>query len=166
MDGWLQRVLVRASMGFLGLALWAGWVMVSDGGVTEVQELSELPNMVFDGGGGTFELTVDVEQPSQLVASFERWHEQDESELLSSTQTLAPGEHHFSVEVPEATYGYFEVGVPEAEVGAQIAWSLSLDGALLEEEKVELDEPLAPNHAFFVQFEFDEVESLRQYARR
>ena len=166
MGGWLQRMLGRAVMGLLGLALWAGWVMVSGGGVTEVQELSELPAVVFDGGGGTFELEVEVDQPARLTTSFERWSEEDESELLSSTQVLAPGAHHFTVDVPEATYGYFEVGVPEAEVGAQIAWSLSLDGALLEQEAIELEEPLRPNHAFFVQFEFDEVESLRQYARR
>jgi hypothetical protein len=166
MGGWLQRWLGRAVMGVLGLALWAGWVMVSDGGVTDVQERSQLPPVVFGGGGGTFELAVEVEQPSRLVASFERWNEEDESELLSSTQTLAPGEHHFRVDVPEATYGYFEVGVPEAQVGAQIRWSLSLDGALLERKEIELDEPLAPNHGFFVQFEFDEVESLRHYARR
>jgi len=166
MGGWLQRLLGRAVLGLLGLALWAGWVMVSDGGVTQVQELAELPPVVFDGGGGTFELEVEVDQPSRLTTSFERWSEEDESELLSSTQTLAPGAHRFAVEVPEATYGYFEVGVPEAQVGAQIAWSLSLDGALLERKEVLLEEPLAPNHAFFVQFEFDEVESLRQYARR
>jgi hypothetical protein len=166
MGGWLQRWLGRAVMSLLGLALWAGWVMVSDGGVTEVQELAELPPVIFDGGGGTFELEVEVDQPSRLTTSFERWSEDDESELLSSTQNLPPGAHHFTVDVPEATYGYFEVGVPEAEVGAQITWSLSLDGALLEQEEIELEEPLAPNRAFFVQFEFDEVESLRQYARR
>ena len=68
--------------------------------------------------------------------------------------------------MPEATYGYFEVGVPEAQVGAQIAWSLSLDGALLEQEEVELDEPLAPNHAFFVQLEFDNIDEMRRYVAR
>ncbi len=167
MGDWLKRMAGKAVMAVLGLVLWASWVTLTGGGdSTEVQELSELPPVVFDGGGGTFEIEVEVDQAAQLTASFERWNGEDASELVSSSQPLAPGEHHFAVEVPEATYGYFEIGVPEAEVGAEIAWTLRLDGAVLQQEEVELEQPLDPNHAFFVNFEFDEIEELRQYARQ
>jgi hypothetical protein len=167
MGGWLPRMAARAVLAGLGLLLWAGWVMVSDGaGRTHVEELSELPPVVFGGGGGRFELDVEVAQPSRLTSSFERWHEDGPSELLASNQMLSPGEHHFSVDVPESTYGYFEVGVPEARVGARISWTLRMDGAVLEQQQVELEEPLEAQHAFFVQFEFDAVEALRHYARQ
>ena len=70
------------------------------------------------------------------------------------------------IELSYATYGYFEVSIPDAEVGARIAWTVSLDGARLDREELELDHPLAPGYAFFVEFEFDEIAELRQYAKR
>ncbi len=133
---------------------------------TEIHEIPELPQVVFEGGGGTLEIDVELNRPAELKASFERWLGPEESELLSSSQSLEPGSHHFEVDVPDATYGYFEVGVPDAEVGARIAWTVSLDGAPLERQEVELERPLEPGYAFFVQFEFDEVSELRQYAQR
>lgn len=167
MGDWLKRMAGKAVMTVLGLVLWIGWMTLrGDGDSTEVQKLAELPPIVFEGGGGTFEIDVEVDQAAQLTASFERWNGEDASELVSSSQPLAPGEHHFSVDVPEATYGYFEIGVPEAEVGAEITWTLRLDGEVLQEEEVELEQPLDPDHAFFVNFEFDEIEELREYAQQ
>jgi hypothetical protein len=167
MGAFLQRAARRArltlALGVVGLCLGC---MTGCVGGTEIHEASQLPTVVFGGGGGLMQIDVELNQPAELKASFERWSQPDESELLSSTQELPPGSHHFEVDVADATYGYIEVGIPDAEVGARIAWTLSLDGARLDREEVELERPLEPGLAFSVQFEFDEIAELRQYAQR
>ena len=58
------------------------------------------------------------------------------------------------------------MAIPKAEIGARITWTVRLDGAVLDHEELELEEPLEPGYGFFVQFEFDEIAELRQYAQR
>ena len=170
MSSYFQRATRSARIGIPGLALAGVWLVALAGcgspQSTEISEAEQLPVVVFGGGGGLMEIEVELNRTAELKASFERWIRPDESQLLSSTQVLALGSHHFEVDVADATYGYFEVGIPDAEVGARIVWTVSLDGERLDREEVELEQPLAPGYAFFVQFEFDEIAELRRYARR
>jgi hypothetical protein len=170
MAGSPRRVSIRRPPALLAVALFAlclgGLPGCSAADGTEIQESSQLPQVVFGGGGGVMRIDVELNQPAELKASFERWSGPDTSDLLSSSQALDPGSHHFEIDVADATYGYLEVGIPEAQVGARIVWTLSLDGRRLDREEVELEQPLRPGHTFTVEFEFDEVADLRQYAKR
>jgi hypothetical protein len=167
MGGFLQRMAAKIALAVLGLVLWMGHVTLCDGGdAGEYREVAELPGVVFGGGGGRLEIDVHLNQPGELNASFERLDEVEEETSIGSSQSLAPGDHRFDVDVADATYGYFEVGIPDASVGARIEWSVSLDGETLDSQEIELEEPLQPGHAFFVQLEFDDVAQLRQFAQR
>ena len=163
----LQRMVGKAVMGAIGLALWMGYYTFIDTSDYEYTEVATLPSVVFEGGGGTLDIDLSINQPGQLTTSFEQWNEAgDDEQSLGSHQPLEPGEHHFSVDVAEATYGYFEVGLPNATVGGKIRWEVRLDGETLTTEEIELEETLADNYAFFVQFEFDDLAQLRRYAQR
>lgn len=166
MGNLLQRLAGKIVMSVLGLVLWIGYVTMCDGGGGSYTEVAELPHVVFGGGGGTIAIEVDLNQPGELSSSFGRWDAEDEYEELTSVQPVAPGQHRFSVDVADSTYGNLEVGVPDAEVGARIEWTVSLDGEELDSEEIELEEPLRSGTAFFVQFAFDEVAELRHYAQR
>jgi hypothetical protein len=150
--------------GLLGLVVLAG-ACDGDGGV-DAREASELPSVVFGGGGGTLDLRVTVDHPAHLTTAFEQFGDEAGSGAreLSSRQALAPGEHRFAVDVAPATYGYFEVGIPEAPVGAHLAWTVALDGVEIQSVREELKQPLGEGYAFFLQLEFDDIAQLRESA--
>lgn len=78
-------------------------------------------------------------------------------------EEFGPGSYARSVDVGPDTYVYFEPGIPDATVGASIDWTVLLDGEEVVRESDRLDDPLRPNHAFFVQFEADNVEQIREW---
>ena len=67
------------------------------------------------------------------------------------------------MDVSDDTYVYFELGIPDATVGATIEWALMLDGEKVMQDDLELDEPLEDGHVFFVQFEADSVGDIRDW---
>lgn len=142
-------------------------VACGGGGSGESDARSDPPPVVFGGGGGVLELDVSVNRPARFVTGFEQLGADEEiPRELSSVQDLAPGDHHFVVDVSPRTYGYFEVGIPDATVGARIAWTIRLDGEEVIQEADELHAPLPEGRAFFLQLEFDEIAQLKLYARR
>lgn len=151
-------------LGLGGLALALGWMTISGGGDGDYQTVDKLPAAVFEGGGGVIMLEVETNQPAVLKASFSQWDEEGDSESdLYVEQNVHPGPFVRTVDVSPDTYVYFEIGVPDATVGATLSWRVSIDGEEVWREEDRLAEPLEDGYAFFVQFEADDVDQIREW---
>jgi len=129
------------------------------------EPVSELPAVVFSGGGGTLTLRMETTQPARFNATFEEREGVGEGRRLLVLQDLPVGSHERTVEVSPATYLYFELGVPDATPGARLEWTVLLDGRVVVQEDDRLDEPLASGLAFFLRFEADDVKQVREWTR-
>jgi hypothetical protein len=164
MGDWIKGWVTKAITSALGLVLFIGWISVT-GGDDEghVEQLAELPAAVFDGGGGMVGIELELNEPAELHATFERWDENDESETVSVVRSLEPGDHSFEVDLSEDAYAFFQVGIDEPPVGAEMSWRVTLDGELLTEETQQLDKPLDPRYAFALIYEIEDVVGLAAY---
>ena len=162
--GKLMRSAIGLVVALIGFQLFGSGG--GGGGGGDWTELDHLPETVFGGGGGNVGLTVQVNQPAVLKASFEQWDEEtgEDTDYLSAAVEIDPGTRSFNVQVPDDTYLYFELGVPEASVGATAEWTLTLNGNRIWSEKDELAEPLQDGYAFFLQIEAEDLEDLQAWA--
>ena len=152
--------------GVLALAVAATFgCSAGGGGGGGSAQLDYIPDVVLGGGGGTLSLQLAVNQPAVLIAGFSQYDETtDEEDGTSSRIELEPGSHSFGVQVPADAYLYFELGVPDAQVGATAEWTLSLDGKRIWSESDRLEAALHPGYAFFLQIEADGLDDLRAWS--
>ena len=134
------------------------------GGGGDGNVLSELPAMVFSGGGGALTLRMETTDPATLHATFEEWEEQGNGQV-TVLQSLAAGSHELTVEVPTGTYLYFELTVPAATPGARLEWTVLLDGQVVVQQDDTLDEPLQGDLVFSLEFAADDVADVREWTR-
>jgi len=160
--GRLAKEKIGIGLGILGLAGWLGYhSLVGDGGSSS--NIDKIPAKVFAGGAGELSLRVSMNQPGYLAASFGRGEEEDES--LHATQQLEAGDHYFKIDLPaDLSYGYFELEIRDATIGAKLDWTAEFEGRVITTESEELDQPLGKNQAFFLQLEFSDLDELRSYA--
>lgn len=164
MGNWIKGWVTKTVSSALGLVLFIGWINLKGGDdEVHVEHLTELPAAVFDGGGGVVGIELELNEPAELHATFERWNESDESETVSVVRVLEPGDHSFEVDLSEDAYAFFQVGMDEPPVGAEMSWRVTLDGELLNEETQRLDEPLDPRYAFALIQEIEDVVELADY---
>lgn len=162
----VRKAVRRILFGVLGLVICFGYLHFTSGGSDDdYVEIAKLPAVVFEGGGGVLELEIDLNQAGELHASFSQLEDEDTGEemVLNVNQDLKAGKQRLAVDVPKDTYGYFEVSIPNATAGAEIAWTVWLDGEQIGSEEIALHEPLKPGYAFFIQLEFDDVDQLSDY---
>ena len=151
-------------LGVGGIVVALVWMSVTGGSDGVYEELDRVPEVAFGGGAGTLSIEVEVSQEAQLKTSFSQWDEETEDETaVYASETVFPGTFVRSVDVAPDTYVYFEVGVPEATVGATLAWTVYLDGEEIWRESERLEEALEDGYAFFVQLEADSIEQLRSW---
>lgn len=159
----VSKLARKILFGVLGLVILFGYLhLTGTGGHDDYVDTTRLPAVVFEGGGGLLEFEIDLNQAGQLHASFSRIDDEDASEemVLNVDQDLKAGRQRLAVDVPKETYGYFEVSIQQPTPGAEIAWTVWLDGAEVGSEQIMLDEPLKSGYGFFVQLEFDDVANL------
>lgn len=164
MGDWLQRAGVKLITSVVGVAIALAWFSFSGGG-GDYKELKRLPETVFDGGSGELTFEFKTNQPADLWATFERYSDDDSDEEIAVRREFTPGRYERTVDVGPDTYVYFELKIEEPKVGAEIDWKVYLDGKEVMRESLELDEPLEDGYAFFVQFEADSIEDLRDWLR-
>ena len=73
------------------------------------------------------------------------------------------GRRWLTTNISPNTYLYFELGVPDATVGAKLDWVVKLDGREVYRESEKLMEPLESGYAFFMQFEADNVAQVQSW---
>jgi hypothetical protein len=146
-----------------GVALFMMWTNVSSSDGASAYA-STIPATVFDGGGGSLEVEFTTNQPAELGFAFERYDERaDEARELGGSESFEPGTHRRAIDVSPSTYLYLELGVPDAEPGAEISWSVSIDGRVVMRASDRLEEPLGPGYAFFIQAEADDITQMRAW---
>lgn len=164
MGDFLQKGAKKLIVGALGLIAALVWMSRPGQGGEEYAELDRMPAVAFGGGAGTLSLSFEINQPAVLKATFSQYDENDDEETSTYVaEELGPGSYARSVDVGADTYVYVELGVPDAIVGATIDWTVFLDGQPILQENERLDEALEDNYAFFVQFEADDVDQIREW---
>ena len=153
----------------LSWVLLAALVSVSigcNGSSGDRASVEQLPDVVFDGGGGKLSLELEVNQPAVLKASFAQYDDEGESQReIDVVEEIRPGTLTRRVDVSPGTYVYFELGVHDASVGAELNWVVRLDGQEVQRESDRLSEPLESGYAFFLQFEADDVKQVSSWIR-
>jgi hypothetical protein len=164
MGDWLKRKLIGLVLAIVGLAAWLGYhSLIGDKGSSS-KELEKIPQTVFAGGGGDLTLAINLNKPAYLIAEFSRGSK--EKEKIRAREELKEGDHYLKIDLPpDLSYGYFELGIPQAPVGSQLAWTVNFEGRELLNQNDELREPLKQNEAFFLQMEFSDLNELRSYAK-
>ena len=145
------------------VALFMMWTSVSPSDGAS-RHLPAVPATVFDGGGGMLGVEFTTNQPADLAFGFERYDgAADEARDVGGSERFDPGTHSRTIDVSPSTYLYLELGVPDAEPGAEISWTISIDGRAVMRASDRLDEPLRPGYAFFLQAEADDIAQMRAW---
>lgn len=162
MAGAFARKVVGA---LVGLALFIGWMQLRGGGDSgDYQELSSIPLTAFEGGGGLVDVQFTTNQPAELVATFDKNDAATgKATTVSGRELFPPGSYSRSVDVSPDTFIYWELNVPDAQVGAQLAWVFHVDGATVVNESMRLEDPLEAGYAFFLQVEADDIAQMRSW---
>jgi hypothetical protein len=154
----MANKLIVALLGIGAFVLWARFSADAE----SLVETSSLPAVVLGGGGGSVEIRFTTNQPADLVFAFERYDEDSEDGSgMGGWESFDPGTHVRTVEVSPETYIYLELGVPEATPGAELSWSVLVDGTEIVGESDRLEQELRSGTAFFFQVEADDIAELR-----
>lgn len=164
MGDFFKRLGVKVVSTVLGVIICLGWWTLTGSGESNLDQVSEMPDVVLSGGGGVLEIEATVNQPAVLRATFSRQVDEEtgEEEGINVEQPLAAGTHHFRTDVADGLYTYLEIGIPEAQPGAAIEWTVSAGGKRIVHESESLEKPLRPGYAFFVQLEFEGISELEE----
>jgi hypothetical protein len=153
MAKWIGQKLL-ALLGSILLLAW--WAFTGDGDYdTDAGSMmfseAELPSIV-DGGGHQLTVDLDTSEPVTFTATFECDSDGEEPISVGGQEKLGAGSHSLSFDVAgDCWYGILEAEPSDPPVGANLAWTVHVDGELLKEEEVTLEKPLEKNYAFFVQ---------------
>ena len=149
----------------VGLGLFIAWMQIRGPGDTgDFQEMASIPLTAFEGGAGMIDVRFTTNQPAELIATFEKFDEASgKSSTVTGREPFPPGSYDRSVDVSPETYVYWELNIPEAQVGAQLSWVVTLDGRTVVNESMRLEDPLEAGYAFFLQIEADDIAEMRSW---
>ncbi len=148
----------------VGLVLFFAWSQFRDGGSYAAADGT--PEIALGGGGGMVTVSFTTNQPARLRTGFSIWDEEtDDEDGIHGDESFGAGSHVRTVDVHPQAYLYFELGVPDATPGAEVSWTISVDGRTVIRESERLDEPLGSGYAFFLQAEAENVAQLRSWGR-
>ena len=155
MKNLLKRVVLAALGVVITLSFWTvrGWFTDEASA-----SLSNIPKVVWDGGGGTVVIEVETTGPARVSASFETRNgvDDDDHKFLDSWEKVGPGHHTFQVEVPPNVGGTAEVSAEDPQVGAQVRIQVKVDGQVVAEDSGTLTEPLQSGYGFFAQVHLED----------
>jgi hypothetical protein len=132
-------------------------ILSSCSGGGSSSELSKIPSKVWEGGT-LLTIRTSTNQPGLLKTLFFERNKENGSHKreLSANQSVPVGDKSFLVSVPANVGGYIELGVPAATPGATITCSLESGGKELWKSDYQLEQPLGPNEACFVNVDVDD----------
>jgi hypothetical protein len=166
--GWLIEKLKNLALGVVGLIAVLGWWTITGGDEGPAgAEIGPLPAVV-DGGGHRIDVALSTTEPLYFSASFSCPDGEEDYLEVDGREELDPGEHQLSFDVAgDCDYALLEAGAHEPAVGAALSWQVHVDGQRWEEEHMLLEQPLAPNRAFFLQTGWDDgsLDEMLEYMR-
>ncbi|HEV8336579.1 MAG TPA: hypothetical protein VGR67_09200 [Candidatus Polarisedimenticolia bacterium] len=153
----MERLLKKSVMTVLGVVVMLGWWTVRGWfeGKASAESLSHIPTKVWDGGGGTVVLEAEASEPARVSASFETDLQVNDPnhKFLESWERIDAGTRTFAIEVPQHVGGTVEVSIENPKVGSKVRVAIRVNGRVVAEDSLTLDEPLKPGYGFFAQLE-------------
>ena len=152
----------RLLVGILGVALtlgyWSikGWI-AGDASAT----VSQLPDKVWDGGGGKVIVEAETTDAARVSLSFETNDPVGDSghKMLETWERVGPGLHTWSIDVPAGVGGTAEIDADAPRVGSRVRIAVKVEGRTAAEDAQVLNEPLRAGYGFFAQV------ALEDYAK-
>ncbi len=143
--GWVMKALVRT---VLGLVLVLGWWTITGNLVSTEKALDKIPPTVFGGGGAKIEIEAETTSAARMMVGFS-----DESgdRNLETWEDVPAGTFRWSVDVPSGIGGYVELNALEPKAGDRLKFRILANGRTVFEDSDQLEQPLEPGYAFFVQ---------------
>jgi hypothetical protein len=155
----MRKLAMRVLLGALGVAVTLGYWTLRGPGESRTKTQSRIPSRVGDGGGGSLSLRVETTCPATMRISF--YERKDDGQALETWESVGPGEHSWTIDVPKGTGGTVELGAEQPKVGDALRWTISLNGQTIDEQSESLDEALKPGYAFFLQSEYDDYSEAK-----
>ena len=149
----MDRLVKRVVMTVLGLAVTLIWWSIR-GSDSNVQNADRIPATVWGGGGGTLTIEVRSTCAARLHVSFHT--NQEDQEMMETWEDLEAGTRTWTIDVPGGVGGCVELGAVEPKQGDTLAWQISTNGKVVDEQFDELKEPLEKGYAFFIQSFFED----------
>jgi hypothetical protein len=144
------KVLIRT---VLGIALIVGWWTITGNSVFTEPAQDRIPTSVFGGGGGKLEIEAETTGAATMAVSFS----DDSGERhLETYEKVAAGTYRWSVDVPSEIGGYVELNAADPKAGDRLKFRILSNGRTVFEDSDQLEQPLEPGYAFFVQAYFDD----------
>jgi hypothetical protein len=154
MEGLLKNLL-KAGVGLAIMLAW--WTLRGPGEEPGEENAAQIPAMVWEGGGGTLTIRVTTSSQSRLHLTFSEADPSDRS--LEVWEPVPAGSHEWSIDVPSDVSGYVDFNADQPNVGDSLAWTVEVNGAVVDEQSQTLDKPLQPGWGFGIQTYFDDYAS-------
>ena len=145
-----MKAIVRT---VLGLVLVVGLWTITGNRISTDPAQDKIPASVFGGGAAKLEIEAETSTAATMAISFS-----DESgeRHLETYERVAAGTYRWTVDVPGDIGGYVELNADEPKAGDRLKFRIAANGRTVFEDSDQLDQPLEPGYAFFVQAYFDD----------
>lgn len=162
----MKRLLIRAGLSLLGVAITLSWWTWGPKGKDTHQEQSYIPAKVL-GGGQSLEIDAESSSAATMSVTFEDLNKSSgEQMLLDSHEKIPAGPHSWIIDVPAGLGGYIELEADHPNPGDTLTMRVHMNGNLADEQTDKLDQPLEPNTAFFLQDHFDDYSKAAEQSER
>ena len=143
-----------------GLALVLGWwTLTGRGDDPNHESASQIPTMVWEGGGGSLAIEADTSTAAQMRVSFSQAGEEGEERSLQTREDVAAGHYSWTIDVPSGVGGYVELGAVDPKPGDELRWTVAVNGDTVDEQSDTLEKPLEKGYGFALQTYFDDYAS-------
>lgn len=157
MGEWLAGKAKGVAISVLGTLCVLGWWSIRGGGDGGFGGDRPLPS-VSDGGGRRVSIDLETSHEADFSVTFGCEDGSEEGTDDYGRETLVSGDHFHVFDVAgDCYYAIFEAQIHEPPVGAEMKWTVKVDGEEWDSETMRLDEPLSGNYAFFLQTGWDDA---------
>jgi len=144
------KTLVRT---VLGLVLVLGWWTITGNMVSTDKAVAKIPASVFGGGAAKIMVEAETTTPSRMMIGFS---DASGDRNLESYEDIPAGTYRWSIDVPSDIGGYIELNAVAPNAGDRLKFRVVSNGKTVFEDSDQLEQPLEPGYAFFVQAYFED----------
>jgi hypothetical protein len=137
----------------LGLALVLGWWTITGNSISTEPSQDRIPKSVFGGGGGKLEIEAETTSAARMAVSFS---DEGDDRHLETYEDVPAGTYRWIVDVPSEVGGYVELNAVAPKAGDRLKFRVLANGREVFTDSDQLEKPLEPGYAFFVQAYFDD----------
>ena len=157
----MRRLLIRGGLSLLAIAVTLAWWTYGPKGHQTASE-DHIPAKIGDGGQ-KLEIEAESTSAATMRVSFEDVRKPvGEQILLDSWEKIPAGTKSWTIDVPPGVGGYIELDADHPNAGDKLRTRINVNGNLVNEQTDQLEKPLEPNTAFFVQDHFDDYSQAVQ----